>query len=108
MAARFHKLLLNGETAVDTKGNVGSHAPQSDRITFHLKWGTGVTAGAVVIEVADSDDYTGTWSNLDTMTYSTGSPHADHYVATGPFLAIRARISTLVEGGTVSVAATCY
>jgi hypothetical protein len=56
----------------------------------------------VEIEAASAPDYSGTWANLGTITYAAGSPHAVTFVTSGPYKALRHRISTAVAGGTVT------
>jgi hypothetical protein len=67
-----------------------------------IAWGASVSAGVVEIEAAPSHDYSGTWANLGTITYASGSPHAVTFTTQGPYKALRHRISTAVAGGTVT------
>jgi hypothetical protein len=88
-------------TAVATPAVFGSLGCQ--RTVHHVKWGTGVTAGAVTIEVAEDPSYTGTWAPVMVVTFSGTAPKQD-YVAdsNGPYGAIRHRVSTAVSNGTVT------
>lgn len=67
-----------------------------------IEWGTGVTGGVVEVEAAASADYAGTWAILGTITFSGTAPKTDTFVSSGPYKALRHRISTAVAGGTVT------
>ncbi len=100
----FHKVVINAASAINTKGAIGgSFIPQIREFAAHCNWSTGVSVGEVKIEAADDDAYTGTWAPLATVTYSAGSPNQDIVQITGTAVAYRARISTGVVGGTVTV-----
>lgn len=68
--------------------------------TIYVSWNGATSAGAVVIETADSATPVG-WALLATVTYNDGKPSVVHFV--GPLNFVRARISTTVVGGTVTV-----
>lgn len=70
--------------------------------TFYIVGSSGVSAGAVQIETAPSAEYAGTWAPLGNAVTVVASTAAVVNV-TGAFGAIRARISTTVADGTVSV-----
>jgi hypothetical protein len=72
------------------------------QVTCYITGSAGVSAGAVQLETAPSATFAGTWAPLGTAVTVVASTTA---VATtiGSFKAIRARISTPVTGGTVSV-----
>lgn len=65
-------------------------------------WSSGGSGGVLSIEEAATDDYAGTWSVITTVTQA-GASQADVVHLTGSFRAIRARLSTGVTGGTVTV-----
>lgn len=66
----------------------------------HIQWATGVTAGTVVIECAESPTYAGTWATLATVANNGGGTAYEDYVYTpGQPGAIRHRISVAVSGG---------
>lgn len=71
-------------------------------VTLYLKWSSGVSAGVVTIETADAVGYAGTWGAVIAVT-QTGASREDTVQMEGPFNAVRARISTTVVGGTVTV-----
>lgn len=72
---------------------------------FVVQWenGTGLSAGVVTIEASADPSYAGTWAPLATVAYVGATNHCDIVNLTGTFLVLRARISTTVVGGTVSV-----
>jgi hypothetical protein len=74
---------------------------QVREVAIYVTWSSGVTAGQVVIETADTEAYAGTWAPLATLSF--GENKQDIVQMTGAFRAIRARISTDVVGGTVTV-----
>jgi hypothetical protein len=81
-------------TAVDLGG-------QTESLIVYLVGSAGISAGKVQVETAPTTDYAGTWAAIgdeQTLVASTALTVA----ATGPFLAVRARITTDVEGGTVT------
>ena len=99
------KTLIDALSTVGATGTVlgPAFATQARETTFYVVFGPGTTAGAVMIESAHDPAYTGTWAQLgSTVTWSAASKI--HTVSvTGVYLAMRARISTAVTGGTVTV-----
>ena len=71
-------------------------------VAVYIIGSAGVSAGAVQIETADKDDYAGTWAALGSPVAVTASTQKIVQL-TGNLGAIRARISTTVVDGTVSV-----
>ena len=87
----------------------GKAIPMQDcRHTFWTIEGTGaISAGTVIIETADRQDYAGVWHALDTKTASelsdaVGKSYVNNTVGAGSGF-IRARIGTTISGGTVTV-----
>lgn len=70
--------------------------------TVYASWSSGTSAGVVTVETAEDDGYTGTWASLGTISWSAASKQ-DVMQITGALRAVRARISTTVTGGTVTV-----
>jgi hypothetical protein len=96
---QYSKTLLKDATT--GSGSVQLWA-QHREVSIYVIWSTGVTAGEVVIETADSEDYTGTWAGpLATISFEANK--TDVVQITGALRAVRARISTTVVGGTVTV-----
>ena len=99
-----HLVIMDGQAADETTSTVigSSIASQVQQSVFYVVWSAGVSAGVVQIEAAHREDYTGTWASVGTVTFATAS--TVHRVnVTGVHLALRARISTAVAGGTVDV-----
>ena len=69
---------------------------------FYITGSTGVTAGAVTLETAPTVDYAGTWGTITTAV-TVPAEETTPVSVRGLYLAVRARISTDVVGGTVSV-----
>lgn len=100
MAAESRHILQNAATtgngtAVDTRQNGSEH-------TFYIAAAGTITAGAIQIETARSDDYTGTWAALGSAVTLTTNTTAIVQI-TGCLLAVRARVSTNLTGTTPSV-----
>lgn len=102
-ALGINQKLLDAKSALNATGTVPDvfGTLGITRTTHVVKWGTGVSAGAVIIEVADDSSYTGTWAPVATITYTSGSPKADYAYVEGHYGSIRHRISTVLVGGTV-------
>lgn len=76
-----------------------------DVVAVYVIWSAGVSAGVVTIEAAEASDYTGTWA-LDTLVSWTAASKVDIVkVAAKGVKFLRARISTTITGGTVTVKA---
>lgn len=99
-----HVRMMDAQSADETTSDVIGPAFLS-RIregAFYVIFSAGTTAGVVEIEGAHQTGFTGTWSNLATVTWAAADRvHRVNY--TGVHLALRARISTAIAGGTVSV-----
>lgn len=68
----------------------------------YAKFGAGTTAGVVTVEAASDPNDAGTWASIGTLSWSAASK-TEKLNFTGIHSAIRARISTNVVGGTVTV-----
>jgi hypothetical protein len=94
--------LITAQSAQDTAGVVNRGMVANAREhTFYAKFTGAVSAGVVTIEAAPDPDYSGTWSSIGTMAFAAGA--AKHLSVTGCHRALRARISTAIVGGTVTV-----
>ena len=92
--------LQNAQTTGD--GVVQKIFGASRDSAFYIIWSPGVTAGGVQLETAQTKTYSGTWAPLGAEnTFKTDA--TDIIQLAGPFLFVRARISTDVVGGTVTV-----
>jgi hypothetical protein len=72
------------------------------RLLALIQGSAGVSAGAVTLEQAIDPGYTGTWEPLGAAVTVVAST-TDSLSVDGPFSVVRARISTNVVGGTVTV-----
>jgi hypothetical protein len=86
--------LLRNETVDETAG-AASPLGQSSHFNVTVEWGNGATGGVVEIEAAPHKDYAGTWTSLATFAWAAANK-IDMWRGTGPFGALRARISTVV------------
>lgn len=93
---QFEQTTGNG-TIVDLSTTTNS---SSDSAIF-VEWSAGTTAGVVTIEEAFDSTYTGTWSTLTTASFADDGTEVIHLA--GIFQNVRARISTTVADGTVTV-----
>lgn len=71
-------------------------------LAISIDWSAGCSAGAVTIEHASHAAYAGTWSSLAVVAWSAAG-RQDVVQILGITGVIRARISTTIVGGTVSV-----
>lgn len=94
MSAKLVTTLLSNVTADETAGEA-TPLGQSKNFNVTVQWGAGTLSGVVEIETAPYKGYTGTWSNKTTFTWAAANS-VDEWRGTGPFGAIRARISTVV------------
>ena len=99
MAETFDRTLLNGVTS-------GTGPEESvrvyDQYESSVDWGAGVSAGVVVFEWAPFPGYSGNWFTLATHTFSAPAIVTRNlFQVVGGY--IRARVSTPVTGGVVTV-----
>ena len=101
----WHEIIMDAESADETVSTVigPAIAARCREMAFYIEWSTGVTAGVVEVETASHAAYTGTWDSVATTTYTSGAPKSEVVVSHGVGLAFRARISTAVANGTVTV-----
>lgn len=76
----------------------------ADGFTAYIDWATSTTAGAVQFEAATTTTYAGTWAPLGPpIVFSGTAPNQQIFQYVGPIKAVRARVTTTVVGGTVTV-----
>ena len=98
---RLLKQLLSAVADANTAAIIERQTVANVReFTVYVVFSAGCSAGAVVVEAAHSEDYTGTWSNLGTVNWAAAS-RAHPVSVTGCHIAIRVRISTAIVGGTI-------
>ena len=103
MARRISAVVIDALTAQNAAGTLNdADMAEATEVAFYVVFDHTSAAGVVLIEGAHSTSYTGTWAALATVTWA--AIDKVHYVAiTGAHKCIRARISSAVTSGTVSV-----
>lgn len=74
-------------------------ASRCRQLTGYVEWGSGVTSGAIMMESAPHENYTGTWKSHATITFGGTAPNTDTAQVLGPLGAVRFRVSTVIAGG---------
>ena len=97
-----YKQLLTSANVIDTQGIIGqSYGKNAEQVKFIVRFNVGTSAGTIVFEEADSENYQGVWSPLGQVAWTVASSEkATTINGLGGFRAIRARISVTVAGGT--------
>ena len=97
--------VLTPITAVQSAATTGNGtevvADAESNLVFCVVWSAGVSAGVVTLEEAATTGYSGTWSSITTSTFAANTTECIHLAGTYMFL--RARVSTTVVDGTVTV-----
>tara|TARA_Y100000310_G_C20676415_1_gene813336 strand:+ start:1390 stop:2766 length:1377 start_codon:yes stop_codon:yes gene_type:complete len=89
------------QSAVTTGNGTEVVADAESNLVFCVVWSAGVSAGVVTLEEAATTGYSGTWSSITTSTFAANTTECIHLAGTYMFL--RARVSTTVVDGTVTV-----
>lgn len=103
MSRRLYKKLLDAKTAQDEVGTLtpADTAPCTE-FGIYTQFSAGAAAGTVLIETAPNENYAGTWATLATINWAAASKC--HFTGiTDALGALRARISSAVTSGTVTV-----
>lgn len=88
--------------ATTGNGAVADFKGLCKNLTLYVDGSAGISAGAVQLETASDPAYAGTWAAIGSPVTVTASTSKIVQQA-GVFGAVRARISTNVTGGTVTV-----
>ena len=92
------------DQSVDETTSEGIAIPSSfKQHKFNIKTSAGVASGAITLESANVADYSGIWNPITTAITVPAASSESEFLISGLFSAIRARISTVIGGGTVSV-----
>jgi hypothetical protein len=99
--------LLNDSSTVETT-STAVDVLDATGITLLVEAGEGVSSGVVTLEGAATSDYSGTWASITTATTNAASKT---FIATTdmgdtasiPVPYVRARVSTVIGGGTIDV-----
>ena len=92
-------------SAVTTGTGTAVSCTNAIQVGWSVIWSSGVTGGTVVIEAANSATYSGTWAQIDSQDFSA-APSANSVITgtyPGPFQFVRARVTSTVTDGTVTV-----
>lgn len=101
---RLYAQLLVAQAALNTAGQVPADLlPSARELTLYVYFGPGTNGGSVTIEEAHSPTFTGTWATVGSAVNWAAADRVHAVSVTGAHLALRARISTGITGGTVSV-----
>jgi hypothetical protein len=88
--------------ATTGNGNVVAPPVSFNNHVIIIKGAGGVASGAVQVESADDPDYTGTWAQIGGGPTTVVDVTELMVTFTGAYPFIRARVSTVVAGGTVT------
>lgn len=104
--AKYSRLIMDSLSALNAVSEEVGPVEFSNinEATFYIIGGPGVASGAVQIEEAHTKEYTGTWAPVGSPV-TVVADTVKTIKATGVGHVMRARISTVVAGGTVSVLA---
>ncbi len=93
------------DKSADETTSIGLAIPSSFRQhKLTIKSGAGVASGGVQPESADNAGYSGTWNPIGGGEITVPAASTEYeYNFEGIFNAIRARINTVVAGGTITV-----
>lgn len=99
--------LLNDSSTVNTS-STAVDVLDATAITLLVEAGASVSGGVVTLEGAATSDYSGTWASITTATTDAASKTFIATVDVGdtasiPMPYVRARISTVISGGTIDV-----
>ena len=101
----FQSIKVFNDQSVDETTSNEVDARHMRGICLFVETSAGVSGGVVEIESAPYAGYTGTWKQLGTVTTSAASTMyavtADESQDGLPARVVRARISTVISGGTI-------
>ena len=104
--AVLHQVIMSKKSVDETTSTVLGPGQLSRvrELTLYVKFSPSTTSGVVTLEAAHDAAFTGTWSSIATATWAVTNSVL-HTSTTGAHMAVRARISTVIAGGTVDVIA---
>lgn len=105
MRFRFFKQVMAAQSALNALSTELSPTDLGsvDELTYYIVFGAGTGAGAVQIESAHTTGYTGAWAAEGSPVAWVQASKVHKVSIAGASYVSRARISTLVTGGTVDV-----
>jgi len=103
MAVKRDETIISAQSADETTGYINCPLDGTE-VVIYIETGAGVSAGTVKIEEAHDRAYTGTWSEINSVsTIAANTLYAIHF--SGAFGSVRVRFDTAITGGTVTVRA---
>lgn len=98
------KQIMNALTALNATSDVLNPADVGNckEVTFYLVFSAGAAAGAVQIEESAIEGYAGTWAPIGSAV-TFGNDVQKTVKASGVNMFVRARISSAITGGTVTI-----
>lgn len=102
----FNWLIMLNEASHLNETSEAIAVNNSSQQSVQVYWGCGVTDGEIVIECADSKDFTGMWAELERLP-CIGENRLYLYEHNGPCVFIRTRVSREIIGGTVTTKLQC-
>lgn len=102
---RFFRQIMDGLSALNAVSDelTPNDLAGVNELTFYIVFGPGTGAGAVQVESAHQKGYAGTWAAEGSPVAWSAASKVHKVSISGASYVSRARISTLVTGGTVSV-----
>lgn len=99
---REHKVFrIFDDKSVDEETSDEIDFRNFNSFVFGVEAGAGVASGVVEIEGAMRSGYTGIWKQLGSLTINAASKLFSVAVVDSPYPYIRARITTIIAGGTI-------
>lgn len=105
MRLRFFRKIMEAKSAANAVSEeLGAvDLANVNELTFYIVFGAGTASGAVQIESAPVAGYTGTWAAEGSPVSWSAADKAHKVSIAGASYVSRARISTIIAGGTVDV-----
>jgi len=94
---------LMDDSSVDETTSTAIVADDAEALTLIVETSAGTSGGVVTIEGAVTSTYAGTWLSLGTITTNAASTCFAANITALPMPYVRARISTVIAGGTIDV-----
>ena len=98
----WRQLIVAG-SSLGLTGSIGPTGSRARQVKLYIVFGPGTSAGAVQLEEAHSDSFSGTWAALGSPVAWAAANSVKTLVISEPSQAFRVRISTAIVGGTVDV-----
>lgn len=92
--------VFNDVTTDETKSDA-IDTLDNNSVTLVVETGAGVSSGVVKLEGAMASDYAGTWVELGSITTNAASAMFKASVLEHPLPYMRARVETVIGGGTL-------